>query len=175
MNTPRPAPEPATPVSLGLAELLDYSDHERYKWQHWIAADPSRLTLAFQPGGRFPTIGSVFDHIFLVERRHLARLEGGTPPDTTGVPAGDVDALFEYAALVRADFRHYLSELDEAVGAQVLTFAAGSGSFSMTRRKLVAHMLIHEIRHLAQVAFAARVAGVDPPRELDLAFFPEMA
>ena len=27
----------------------------------------------------------------------------------------------------------------------------------MTRRKLVAHMLIHEVRHLAQVAFAARV------------------
>ncbi len=175
MSTPLTSPESPATASLGLGELLGYSDHERQKWHHWLAADPARLAIAFQPDGRFPTLGHVFDHIFLVERRHLARLEGGTPPDTTGVAAGDVDGLFEYAALVRADFRHYVSELDGTLGERTLTFTAGSGTFSMTCRKLVSHMLIHEIRHLAQVAFAARAAGVQPPPELDLAFFPEMA
>lgn len=174
MTTPLPLEAPSS-SALGLAELLDYSDHERHKWRQWIETDPSRLTLPFQPGGRFPTIGSVFDHIFLVERRHLARLEGGTPPDTTGVAPGDIEALFDYAALVRADFRHYVSELNGALGAQILNFTVPNYSFSMTRRKLVAHMLIHEVRHLAQVAFAARVAGVEPPPELDLLFFREMA
>ena len=30
-------------VTLSLAELLDYSDHERAKWRAWMAADPTRL------------------------------------------------------------------------------------------------------------------------------------
>jgi uncharacterized damage-inducible protein DinB len=175
MTTPLSSPESPASVSLGLGELLGYSDHERQKWHQWLTADPSRLAIPFQPEGRFPTVGHVFDHIFLVERRHLARLEGATPPDATGVPAGDVEGLFDYAALVRADFRHYVSELDAALGDRTLTFTVPNGTFTMTCRKLASHMLIHEIRHLAQIAFAARAAGVQPPPELDLVFFPEMA
>ena len=74
-------------ITAGLPELLAYSDHERAKWRAWIEADPSRLALPFQEGARFPTVGSVLDHIFLVERRHLARMEGATPPESTGVRA----------------------------------------------------------------------------------------
>jgi len=76
-------------VSVRLEELLDYSDHERSKWYEWIAAEPARLQLPFQPGGRFPTAGTLLDHLFLVERRHLARLEGATPPESTGIDTTD--------------------------------------------------------------------------------------
>ena len=73
-------------VALELAALMIYSDQERGKWRTWIEADPTRLSIPFQPGGRFPTVGSVLDHIFLVERRHLARMQGGELPEKTGVP-----------------------------------------------------------------------------------------
>lgn len=159
-------------ISIDCARLLDYSDHERAKWKTWIGADPSRLALPFQAGGRFPTIGSLFDHLFLVERRHLARLEGGGPPETTGIPEGDWQRLLEYGDLVRADLRHYAEELDEAECDEVLTFALRDGAtFSMTRRKLAVHILLHEIRHLAQVAYAARLAGQEPPGDHDYLFF----
>jgi len=159
-------------VTAGLPELLTYSDHERAKWRAWVETDPSRLALPFQPGARFPTLGSVLDHVFLVERRHLSRLEGATPPDSTGVPAGDVKALFEYAELVRADFRRFVTTLDDAAAAQVFTFTLPTGSQTMTRRKLATHVVLHEVRHLAQVAHAARAAGVEPPGEHDLFFCP---
>jgi len=159
-------------VTAGLPELLTYSDHERAKWRAWVETDPSRLALPFQPGARFPTLGSVLDHVFLVERRHLSRLEGATPPDSTGVPAGDVKALFEYAELVRADFRRFVTTLDDAAAAQVFTFTLPTGSQTMTRRKLATHVVLHEVRHLAQVAHAARTAGVEPPGEHDLFFCP---
>ncbi len=175
MSTTTELPESPSTASLGLAELLDYSDHERRKWQLWVEADPSRLKIPFHAAGRFATIGHVLDHVFLVERRHLARLEGGTAPEATGVTADDAEGLFDYANFVRADFRHYLSELNGALGAETLTFTATGGSFSMTRRKLACHVLLHEIRHLAQIAYAARQAGVEPPPELDLIFFREMA
>lgn len=162
-------------VALGLTELLDYSDYERAKWKAWVQADPSRLNMPFQAGARFPTLWSLLEHIFLVERRHLARLEGGTPPDSTGVAAGDWAGLFEYADLVRADLRQYVAGLDDAEAASTFSFTIPMGSFTMSRRKLASHIVVHELRHWAQVAYAARVAAVDPPGEHDLFFFPGIA
>jgi uncharacterized damage-inducible protein DinB len=162
-------------VSLTLPELLDYSDHERAKWREWVAADPKRLDLAFQPGGRFPTLWSILEHMFLVERRHLARLEGSTPPDATAVPPGDWEGLFEYADLVRADFRQYVEGLDEAEAHETFTFTIPLGTYTTSRRKLVTHMLLHETRHWAQVAHTARSAGIAPPGEHDIFFFQGIA
>ena len=39
-------------------------------------ANPAAIDATVQPGGRFPTVGKLIDHIFLVERRHLQRLHG---------------------------------------------------------------------------------------------------
>jgi uncharacterized damage-inducible protein DinB len=163
-------------LGITLDQLLDYSDHERRKWREWVAVDPARLDVVMQAGGRFPTVGALLDHVFLVERRHLARLEGGTPPDATGVLPGDWQRLFDYADLVRADFRKYASDVDNAVGDQVIAFnAVGLGPVSMTRRRLLTHVVLHEVRHLAQVALAARMAGIAPPGEHDLFYFAEFA
>jgi uncharacterized damage-inducible protein DinB len=156
--------------------LLDYSDHERAKWKHWVAADPARLQLPFQKGGRFPTVGSLLDHVFLVERRHLARLEGAAPPEITGIAAGDWNGLFDYASLVRADLRRYIADVeDDELGKGTLTIGIQAGTFTMTRRKLAVHILLHEVRHLAQLAYAVRGAGLEPPGSHDLFYCPEFA
>jgi uncharacterized damage-inducible protein DinB len=162
-------------ATIRLDELLGYSDHERLKWKEWIAADPARLQLPFQPGGRFPTVGTLLDHIFLVERRHLARLQGATPPEISGIDPGDATGLFEYGDLVRADLRRYVADLGSALGTETLTISARSGNATLTRRKLALHVVLHEVRHLAQLAYAARMAGLQPPGEHDLFFFPEFA
>ena len=159
-------------VTVGFEPLLDYSDSERQKWRDWCAADPSRMTLVVQPGGRFPTVGDLLDHVFLVERRHLCRLEGGTPPAETGIPIGDWKRLFEYADLVRADLRRYAEDTSDIAADGLLTFeAVGIGSFTLSRRRLMTHIVLHEIRHLAQLALAARTAGVEPPGNHDLIWF----
>ena len=165
-------------MSLGIRfeQLLDYSDHERRKWRDWVAADPQRLDIPMQPGARFPTVGALLDHVFLVERRHLSRLEGGTPPDATGVQPGDWKRLFEYADLGRADLRRYTADVDDHIGDEVLTFKGLDGNtYSMSRRRLLAHVFLHEVRHLAQVALAARVRGVEPPGDHDLFMFKDFA
>ena len=161
-------------VALELAALVAYSDEERAKWRTWIDADLTRLSIPFQRGGRFPTIGSLFDHLFLVERRHLSRLQGGEPPDSTGVAPGDWHGLLEYGDTARADLRAYLAGLTEEAARQLMTITISVGTFTMTRRKLASHILLHEIRHLAQVAFAARLAGHEPPGQHDFFFATEV-
>ncbi len=159
-------------VTVGLEPLLDYSDHERRKWREWIAADPARLTIAFQPGERFPTAGDLLDHVFFVERRHLCRLQGAAIPESTGVPQGDWQSLFEYADLVRADLRQYVASITDVMADGLLSWdAIGVGPITMSRRRLLTHIFLHELRHLAQLTLAARAAGVAPPGKHDLFFF----
>ena len=42
----------------------------------------------------------------------------------------------------------------------------------MPRRKLVVHIVLHEVRHFAQLALAARMAGHPPPGEHDYFYSP---
>jgi len=158
-------------IAVDMARLVAYSDHERAKWKAWVASDPARLATPFQKGGRFATLGSLLDHIFLVEERHLSRLEGSALPESTRVAAGDWSALFDYADRVRARLRACVAALDEPVGNQSITFTVQSGPVTMTRRKLALHILLHEVRHLAQIAYAARLAGYEPPGQHDIFYF----
>jgi uncharacterized damage-inducible protein DinB len=159
-------------VTVRFESLLDYTDHERRKWRGWLAADAARLQIPMQPGGRFPTAWALLDHVFLVERRHLCRLEGGVPPDATGVAAGDLEALFDYADLVRRDFRAYLADCDQAAVEAPFEMTLPSGTFSLPRLKLATHIVLHEVRHFAQLALAVRIAGHPPPGEHDFFFYP---
>lgn len=159
-------------IAFTLDEVLDYSDYERRKWQDWIAADPSRLEMTYQPGGRFPTVGALLDHVFFVEHRHLSRMAGAALPEASGVPPGDWRALFDYADRGRADLRAFAGGMSEADGMGIITFNLPAGPLSITRRRLALHILLHEVRHLAQLAHTVRLAGLEPPGSHDYLFFP---
>jgi uncharacterized damage-inducible protein DinB len=160
--------------SVDFLNLLAYTDHERAKWKAWLAADPSsRLAIPFQTGARFPTVGGLLNHVFWVEERHLARLEGNPVPDTTGIPDNDLSALFEFGDRIRANLRRFVTTSDDRHLGEPITFnLRGGPPITILRRKLAAHILLHEIRHLAQIAYAVRVAGLEPPGEHDYFFAP---
>jgi uncharacterized damage-inducible protein DinB len=152
--------------------LIAYTDHERAKWKKWLVADPSRLAIPFQSGGRFATVGNLVNHVFWVEQRHLARLEGTPVPETTGAPEDDLNALFEYGDRVRANLKAFVNGAGDRMNQPITFSLRDSGPFTVLRRKLAAHILLHEIRHFAQIAYAARVAGHEPPGEHDYFFAP---
>ena len=160
-------------ANVDFQNLMAYTDHERAKWKTWLAADPSRLAIPFQSGARFPTVGSLLNHMFWVEERHLARLEGQPVPETAGTPENDLSALFDYADRVRANLRRFVTACDDQRISEAITFALRGGPpMTVRRRKLAAHILLHEIRHFAQIAYAVRVAGHEPPGEHDYFFSP---
>lgn len=159
-------------IGVELLDLITYSDHERAKWKAWLTLDPSRLATPFQ-NARFSTVGSLFNHVFWVEERHLARLEGAPVPETAGAPDNDVGALFEYADRVRGNLRRWAATVGEEHAAATFTMSLKGGpTFTVRRRKLAAHILLHEIRHFAQIAYAVRAAGLEPPGEHDYFFSP---
>mgnify|MGYP003580162578 CR=1 FL=1 len=149
-------------------ELLDYSDHERRKWGEWVDTDRHRMDIAFQAGGSFATVGSLFDHIFLVEVRHSYRLQGKELPTESGLEPHDIDALFAYAELGREGVRQFLTTVGIDDLNQARDDKVASGVYRMSPRKLLFHMVLHEVRHWAQIAVAVRMAGFSPPGDHDL-------
>jgi len=123
-----------------------------------------------QPGGRYPTVGALIDHIFLVERRHLQRLRSAPLDTKTGLSGHHAPPLFDYGASVRRELDQFVAELDDYVADEPRTFTVQTGDFLLTPRKLLFHCLLHETRHWAQIALAVRRAGLEPPGNHDLFF-----
>ena len=155
-------------MNLSYDELLRYTQEERDKWRAWFGAHPDAMEIEVQPGGRYPTVGSLIDHIFLVERRHLQRLTGTTPDNKTGLSGKHAPPLFDYGASVRRELEQFVSELDDDVADEPRTFTVLNGEFVLTPRKLLFHIGLHETRHWAQIALALRRTGLEPPGNHDL-------
>jgi uncharacterized damage-inducible protein DinB len=156
-------------LTLSYAELLRYTNDERDKWRRWFAATPVAIDTPVQPpGGQLPTVGRLIDHIFLVERRHLQRLTGEALSDATGLSANNAPPLFDYGASVRRELEHYVETLDDDSADYVRTIHVRDRDWEMTPRKLLFHILLHELRHWAQIALAVRLAGFEPPGDHDL-------
>jgi uncharacterized damage-inducible protein DinB len=155
-------------LNLTYNELLRYTNDERAKWRRYFADHPDAIDTPVQPGGRLPTVGKLIDHIFLVERRHLQRLRVEPLSTETGLTGNNAPPLFDYGASVRRELEQYVGDLDEDVASQMRTFEVREQQWPMTSRKLLFHILVHEIRHWAQIALAVRLAGLEPPGDHDL-------
>lgn len=159
-------------LSLRIDELLGYSAEERGKWERWFAGQPpAAVDAAVQRDGRFSTVWTLMDHIFLVEKRHTQRLKGESQiSGETRVAYPDVAALFGYGRTVRAELTGLIQTAPEADLIRPREFRFASATVAVSPRKLVLHIFFHEIRHWAQIATAVRNAGFVPPGNHDLIF-----
>jgi uncharacterized damage-inducible protein DinB len=155
-------------LQIGYHELLRYTSAERDKWRAWFMQHPAAMEAAVQPGGALPTVGKLIDHIFLAERRILQRLTETTLSSSTGLTGNNAPPLFDYGSSVRRELEQYAADLDADLADELRSFTIRDRAWLMSSRKLLFHVLIHEIRHWAQVALAVRLAGYEPPGEHDL-------
>jgi len=159
-------------LALSMDEFLAYTAGERVRWEQWFRAHPpAALEASVQRGGRFPTVWTLMDHIFIVEKRHTQRLMQVSPLEQeTGVAAMDAPELFAYGRAAREQLKAYIASLSDADAARVREFTMLTKTYSLTPRKLLFHIQIHEVRHWAQIAAALRNAGFEPPGDHDLLF-----
>lgn len=157
-------------LTISFTELRHYTNVERERWRSWFDAHPAAMEAPIQPEGRLPTVGKLIDHIFLVERRYLQRLTETPLSDSTGLTGSNAPPLFDYGASVRRELEQYVADLDDDVADQARTFIVREQEWLMTPRKVLFHILLHEIRHWAQIALAVRLAGLEPPGDHDLLY-----
>jgi uncharacterized damage-inducible protein DinB len=165
-------------LNLGLNDLIAYTDWERQRWHRWLRSHDDQV-LAISAGphgdGRFQSVGELVRHIFSAEKRYVERLFERPITYTGNIPTDDTEALFQFGQLSRKG----LEELIERFPVQrwdvplELNFPNWNASVKATPRKIVIHILIHEIRHWGQIATVLRLNGlVDEPH--DFLFSPVM-
>ena len=155
-------------MQLTVDELIGYTDEERAKWERWFAArgdEPLRLRPA---GDLHADLGALLLHIFGPEHHYVQFLSGDYDfADLTRVPTGDASALFEFGRRGRAALRAWVAS---ARAEDWERRVEPREEFPVTARKIVAHVLLHEIRHWAQIAALVRQRGLAPPGDHDLLF-----
>jgi uncharacterized damage-inducible protein DinB len=161
-------------LALDVQDLVGYSTWQRAVWQSWFAQKgpaPLAVTTGDHGDGRFPTIGGLIRHIFSSELRYAQRIAGVPVTDTTAVAIDDPAALFMLGAVGRASFIGVVKTLPAAQWTIPLEFHLFSSVVRATPRKVVLHVITHEIRHWAQVATLLRLQGWMGERQ-DLLFSP---
>lgn len=162
-------PPDRSPDALSFRELIGYTGEETERWEAWLRdQDPSVLSVSLGEG-RWATVDELIFHTFMVERRYADRLLGEAITPYEDVPHGTVDELFSIHRAARERLERYVAGATAEEWGEVLTFdTLLLGQLHGSRRKVVAHALVHGIRHWAQIAAALRQAGFPAPWQHDL-------
>ena len=151
------------PFQMGLDVLMAYTEWERDEWHAWFQQHGSpalATTVGPHTDGRFDTVGALVRHIFSAETRYIDRLSGRPLTDTASVPSDDVEALFLFGRQSRQGLRAFYDAFAATEWDVPQELPVGSHRFVATPRKIVLHVLVHEIKHWAQVATLLRLQGL---------------
>jgi len=146
-----------------VSELMEYTAWEREKWQAMFRQrgnDGLQVSTGAHGDGRFKTIGELIRHIFSAEKRYVERLTGRPLSDTASVPADQADRLFDLGRESRAELQQLVDSFPESQWESPVEFPLMSSIVRATPRKVVIHVLTHEMRHWGQVATLLRLQGI---------------
>lgn len=149
-------------TALDVRDLIAYTTWQRAIWRSWFAQmgpSPLAVRTGDHTDGRFTTVGGLIRHIFSSELRYAERIAGLPLTDTTAVGIDDPNALFLLAAMGRASFMGIIEFLSAAEWTEPFEFPLHSSIVRSTPRKIVKHVLTHEIRHWTLVATLLRLQG----------------
>jgi uncharacterized damage-inducible protein DinB len=151
-------------LGLSFEDLVDYTEWQRGKWRAWFREKPEALTLSTgdHTDGRFPTVGEVVKHIFGAELRYVQRLEGEALSDLAAVRADQVDELFRTGDETRQRLKQLLATMSADQWKVPRQFTVLRYQVTATPKKIIAHTLMHEVRHWAQLATVCRMRGHAP-------------
>jgi uncharacterized damage-inducible protein DinB len=149
-------------MNLDLDLFLAYTEWQREQWRAWLRqhSDAVLKTSAGPHGdGRMNTAGEIIRHIFSAEKRYIDRLSGRELTDPASISAEKTEALFAFGESSRRELRQFIaqfpaSQWDVPAEHKILTSA-----LILTPRKIIVHVVMHEIRHWAQLATLLRLSG----------------
>ncbi len=164
-------------MQLSIGELLDYTEEERDKWHKWFSANgdaPLRITLANET---HPTVGALILHCFWAELFYALWMRGEILSESSPVvienknlPSDQASRVFAFGQTARKAMRDFTESATGDDWGRIHEVDLRGFQIRGTARKLIAHILVHEIRHWAQVAILMREHGLSPPGDHDLLF-----
>ncbi len=161
-------------LGITLQELLTDNESSTGKWQAWFQANEAALAVPcdiYNSG----TVRGLLKHIFAVELRHSQRLCDEEVVAYDAIPAGSVADLFGVHARATENLRNFLSGANDTILEEVIALqTVSAGTIHASRRKLFAHIMLHSIRHWAQLSTLLRENGFKTDWPKDFLFSEAM-
>ena len=123
--------------------------------------------------GRFEKVGDLVRHIFSAEKRYVERLSDRPMTDTAIIPVDNIDTLFQFGQQSRQELREFIGAFPSEGWDTTMEFKFMNSFLTATPRKIVVHILLHEIRHWSQIATLFRTHGLNDDFH-DFLFSPVM-
>jgi uncharacterized damage-inducible protein DinB len=146
--------------AIGLDELLAWSQECSGFWKGHFDANPALLELPCSIDGA-GTVQGLVRHIWVADLRWAQRIGGLPLQAREDLPAGPLEALFGLHQQAAVVFKRLLDDpAQDWETVLALDYAWLPPQLrSASRRKLMAHALLHSQRHWAQLATLLRAAG----------------
>ena len=153
-------------IALTADELMAWVEHTSAGWRALLTEHPEALS--------FPcdiresrSVGDLIHHVVAVELRYAERLCKMKESSYDDIPKGNANVLYATHDRAMSMLRSLVS--DESTDWEgVLEFSTRSaGSYRTTRRTVFVHLLMHAIRHYAQLATTVRQGGVPANWSMD--------
>ncbi len=162
-------------AAITLEELLADNEASTGTWEAWFAANPAALELPCAIYNS-ATVRGLLKHIFAVELRDSQRLNGEEVVAYDAIPAGSLDDLVAIHSQAIRNLRRFLSHTDDTALREVIALQTiSAGTVHASRRKLFAHILLHSMRHWAQLSSLLREAGYKTDWPKDFLFSEAIA
>ncbi len=144
---------------ISFTELLRFDEEESEHWRHFLQKQgPSALETPVELAGK--TVRELLLHIFAVELKYGERIAGAplTAPDQ--LRAQSLDELFAIGDTARRHLRGVVQRASEEELQAAITFPTlSAGQQTASKRKVLAHALLHSLRHWAQLTAEMRKRG----------------
>jgi uncharacterized damage-inducible protein DinB len=109
------------------------------------------------PHGDNQTVGDVVKHMFSAEKRYIERLSDKPLTDAASIPNDNLKALFELGQQSRRCLEDFIESFPAPSWDILKDFEFVGWSLRATPKKIILHVLTHEIRHWAQIATVFRL------------------
>ncbi len=150
-----------------LRELMRYCAGETDRWYAWLNEQDAAV-LALPVGERqIATVGTLLMHVAWVERAY-AEVLVGAPVSSEWLPTDALAPIRAVHAEAFARLESFLAQADASALERELTLRVRGVRLTASAGKMVAHLLVHGIRHYAQLAMKLREQGHRAPGEHDL-------
>lgn len=148
---------------IDLNVLLEYTDWERQKWHELLRKHGDRILLTSTGANseaRFETLGDLVRHIFSAEKRYVERLSDKPLTDTAAISTENIEGLFTFGQQSRKALREFIDGLPAEQWDAPREYSMMNHPIRATPKKFIIHVLLHEIRHWAQIATLLRQNGL---------------
>lgn len=139
--------------------LTGYTEWDRQRWHDWLARHREALKTSMGPHGDDQTVGEVVKHIFSAEKRYIERLADKPLTDNASILNDNIEALFDFGQRSRQALKDFIESFPAPNLDTLKDFEFVGWSLKATPKKIIIHVLTHEIRHWAQIATVLRLSG----------------